>query len=129
MKNIYVGNLSFQTTTEELEAAFGAYGQVESVNIIRDRDTGQSRGFAFIEMAVDSEADTAINTLNGADLGGRPLKVTEARPREERAGGGGGGGGFNRGPRPGGGGGGGGRRPGGGGGRPGGGGGRREPRW
>ena len=89
MKNIYVGNLSFQTTNEDLEAAFGAYGQVGSVNIIKDRDTGRSRGFAFVEMAVDAEGDAAIAGLNGADLGGRALKVTEARPREERGSGGG----------------------------------------
>ena len=119
MSNIYVGNLSFTTTQQELESLFSEYGQVASVNIIRDRDTGQSRGFAFVEMAVDAEAERAIGALNGADLGGRALKVVEARPREDR----GGGRSFGGGGRP----------PGRGGqrsGRPGGGGGRgRGPRW
>lgn len=111
MKNIYVGNLSYQTTQQDLEAAFAAYGQVDTVNIIRDRDTGQSRGFAFVEMAVDADAENAIRGLNGAQLDGRSLKVVEAQPREARGGGGGGG-----------------RRQGGGGGG-GFGGRRREPRW
>ncbi|HVW86130.1 MAG TPA: RNA-binding protein [Bryobacteraceae bacterium] len=118
MKNIYVGNISFQTTEQDLDAAFSAYGQVERVQIVKDRDTGQSRGFAFVEMPNNSDADKAMAALNGADLGGRTLTVNEARPREPRAGGGGFGGGGNR--------------FGGGGGRPGGGGGgnrRREPRW
>ncbi len=117
MKNIYVGNLPFQTTEQDLDQAFSAYGQVERVQIVKDRETGQARGFAFVEMPVDAEADRAMAALNGADLGGRTLTVNEARPREPRAGGGGGGrGGF---------GGGGGGRPSGGGGRPP----RREPRW
>jgi RNA recognition motif-containing protein len=103
VKNIYVGNLSFQTTEQDLEAAFAAYGHVENVNIIRDRDTGQSRGFAFVEMGVDTDAEGAIRGLNGTELDGRSLKVVEARPREERSGspagrGPGGGGGRGRGP-------------------------------
>jgi RNA recognition motif-containing protein len=118
LKNIYVGNLPFQTTEQDLDQAFSAYGQVERVQIVKDRETGQARGFAFVEMPVDAEADRAMAALNGADLGGRTLTVNEARPREPRSGGGGGGGrgGF---------GGGGGGRPSGGGGRPP----RREPRW
>ena len=123
MKNIYVGNISFKTTEEDLNQAFSAYGQVERVQIVKDRETGQARGFAFVEMPVDSDADKAMAALNGADVGGRTLTVNEARPREPRSGGfGGGGGGGNR--FGGGGGGGGGGRGGGGGGRP-----RREPRW
>jgi RNA recognition motif-containing protein len=119
MTNIFVGNLSYQTTQEELEAAFAAYGNVERVSIVRDRDTGQPRGFAFVEMTNANEATSAINGLNGTQLNGRALNVNEARPREERGAGGGNrfGGGGNRG-------GGGGNRGGGGGfGR------RREPRW
>jgi RNA recognition motif-containing protein len=127
MTNIFVGNLSYQTTEEELQSAFSEYGAVDRVSVVRDRDTGQSRGFAFVEMANAAEANKAIDALNGMELRGRALKVNEARPREERsAGGGGGGRGF-------GGGGGGGRNRGGGGGGgygSGGGGGRqREPRW
>lgn len=123
MKNIYVGNISFKTTEEDLNQAFSAYGQVERVQIVKDRETGQARGFAFVEMPVDSDADKAMAALNGADVGGRTLTVNEARPREPRSGGfGGGGGGGNR--FGGGGGGGGGGRGSGGGGRP-----RREPRW
>ncbi len=128
MKNIYVGNISFQTTEQDIDAAFSAYGQVDRVQIVKDRDTGQSRGFAFVEMPNNSDADKAMAALNGADLGGRTLTVNEARPREPRTGGGGfgGGGGGNR---FGGGGGGGGGRPSGGGGGGGGGNRRREPRW
>jgi RNA recognition motif-containing protein len=123
LKNIYVGNISFQTTEQDLDAAFSAYGQVDRVQIVKDRDTGQARGFAFVEMPVNADADKAMAALNGAELGGRTLTVNEARPREPRSGGfGGGGGGGNR---FGGGGGGGGRPSGGGGGRPP----RREPRW
>jgi|SRR5665213_1374567 len=128
LKNIYVGNISFQTTEQDLDAAFSAYGQVDRVQIVKDRDTGQARGFAFVEMPVNGDADKAMAALNGAELGGRTLTVNEARPREPRAGGfGGGGGGGNRF-------GGGGGHGGGGGGRPSGGGGggrppRREPRW
>ena len=84
MKNIYVGNISFKTTEEDLNQAFAAYGQVERVQIVKDRETGQARGFAFVEMPVDSEADKAMAALNGADLGGRTLTVNEARPREPR---------------------------------------------
>lgn len=91
MTNIFVGNLSYQTTQDELYAAFSAYGAVERVNIITDRDTGQARGFAFVEMTEARDAETAINQLNGADLNGRALNVNEARPREAGAGGGGGG--------------------------------------
>jgi cold-inducible RNA-binding protein len=123
LKNIYVGNISFQTTEQDLDAAFSAYGQVDRVQIVKDRESGQSRGFAFVEMSNNSDADKAMAALNGAELSGRTLTVNEARPREPRAGGGGyGGGGGNRF-----GGGGGGGRPGGGSG--GGGNRRREPRW
>ena len=133
MKNIYVGNISFQTTEQDLDAAFSAYGQVERVQIVKDRETGQARGFAFVEMPDNGDADKAMAALNGAELGGRALTVNEARPREPRTGGGGGGFGGNR--SGGGGGGGYAGGGGGGGGRPGGGGGgggrppRREPRW
>ncbi len=127
MKNIYVGNISFQTSEQDLDAAFSAYGQVDRVQIVKDRDTGQSRGFAFVEMANNAEADKAMAALNGADMGGRTLTVNEARPREPRPGGGGGGFGGGGGNRFGGGGGGG--RPGGGGSGGGGGNRRREPRW
>src|SRR5215218_3291957 len=130
-KKLYVGNLSFQTTSQDLQDLFGQVGTVESAQIIEDRDTGQSKGFAFVEMSSDSEAASAIDQFNGKEVGGRMLKVNEARPRENRSGGGGGGGrgvGGNRG-----GGGYGGNRGGGGGGgnRGGGGGGSRrgEPRW
>jgi cold-inducible RNA-binding protein len=118
MTNIFVGNLSFQTTQDDLYAAFATYGAVERVNIITDRDTGQSRGFAFVEMTDAGQATAAINGLNGAELNGRALNVNEARPREGGGGGGsrGEGGGFG-GNRSGGGGGGyGGNRSGGGGG-------------
>ena len=123
MTNIFVGNLSYQTTQEELYAAFAQYGAVERVNIVTDRDTGQPRGFAFVEMTDAREAETAIQQLNGAELNGRALNVNEARPKPARTGfGGGGGGGERRGP-----GGGGGGRGGRGGG--GGGGGRGGQRW
>ncbi len=96
MTNIFVGNLSYQTTEAELEAAFGAFGAVERVSVVRDRDTGQPRGFAFVEMTNSSEAANAINGRNGRELNGRALNVNEARPREQRSGGGGrgNGGGF-----------------------------------
>ena len=116
-KNIYVGNLDYNVTEDELRGAFAAYGQVDNVTIMRDRDTGQPRGFGFVEMANDEEAEKAIAGTNGTQLGNRSLNVNEARPKTER----GGGGGFNRG----GGGGGGFGRGGGGGGRPGGGSGKR----
>jgi cold-inducible RNA-binding protein len=95
MTNIFVGNLSYQTTQDDLYAAFAAYGNVERVNIITDRDTGQARGFAFVEMTESREAENAINGLNGAELNGRALNVNEARPKPQ--GGGGGGFGGNRG--------------------------------
>jgi RNA recognition motif-containing protein len=93
--NIFVGNLSYQTTQEELHSAFATYGGVERVNIVTDRDTGQPRGFAFVEMTEAQEAQTAITQLNGAELHGRALNVNEARPKP--AGGGGGGFGARRG--------------------------------
>ncbi len=106
--NIFVGNLSFQTTQDELHAAFAQYGNVDRVNIVTDRDTGQPRGFAFVEMSDQREAETAIDQLNGAEMNGRALNVNEARPKP--AGGGFGGGGGRGGPRGGGFGGGGGGR-------------------
>jgi RNA recognition motif-containing protein len=128
---LYVGNLAFQTTSEELQSLFAQAGTVESASVVEDRMTGRSRGFAFVEMATKEEAASAIQQFNGKEVGGRALKVNEAMPRENRGGGGGRGGfGGNRG----GGGGYGGNRNGGGGGRGGGGGnygggGSREPRW
>ncbi len=92
MKNIFVGNLSFSSTEDSVRGLFEAYGTVERVSIITDRETGRSRGFAFVEMPNDEESERAINALNGADFGGRKLNVNEARPREERPFGGGGGG-------------------------------------
>jgi len=86
VKNIYVGNLNFRTTEEEVRALFEAYGQVDRVNVVRDRDTGQPRGFAFVEMANDEEAEKAIAEINGKAIGGRTLNVNEARPKTERAG-------------------------------------------
>ncbi len=80
--NIYVGNLSFQMTEAELSTLFGQFGAVVSAKIIRDRETGRSRGFGFVEMADKDAGDTAIKELNGADNGGRTLKVNEAKPRE-----------------------------------------------
>jgi RNA recognition motif-containing protein len=91
--NIYAGNLSFDTTEEQLRQAFEGYGQVSAVNIIKDKFTGESRGFAFVEMSNSSEATAAISGLNGRDLNGRSLNVNEARPRAERGSGGSGGGG------------------------------------
>ena len=79
--NIYVGNLPFSTTGADLEEAFGQYGQVDSAAVISDRETGRSRGFGFVEMGNDEEARRAIEELDGADLGGRDLRVNEARPR------------------------------------------------
>ncbi len=109
MKRLYVGNLNFSTTEDEIRAAFEAHGEIESVHLVLDRDTGRSRGFAFVEMVDADQAEQAIAALNGSNLGGRDLVVNEARPRPERGGGGYGGGG---------------------GGREGGGGrGRRQPRW
>jgi len=84
--NIFVGNLAFTTTDQELRALFEAYGTVETVRIMTDRDTGRPRGFGFVEMPNGTEAQAAIAGLNGTSLGGRPLSVNEARPREERGG-------------------------------------------
>jgi RNA recognition motif-containing protein len=132
-KKLYVGNLAFQTTSQDLQQLFAQAGTVESASVIEDRDTGQSKGFAFVEMSSDEEAAAAIDQFNGKELAGRMLKVNEARPRESRPGGGGrgfggggnrgGGGGYGGGGKRGGGGGFGGNRGGGGGGR------RSEPRW
>ncbi len=90
MPNIFVGNLSYQTTQDDLHAAFAAYGVVERVNMITDRDTGQPRGFAFVEMAEQNGAQTAISQLNGAELHGRTMNVNEARPKPTGGGSGGG---------------------------------------
>ena len=90
--NIFVGNLSFQTTQDELHAAFAQYGNVERVNIVTDRDTGQPRGFAFVEMTEQRDAETAISQLNGSEINGRALNVNEARPKPSGGGGFGGGG-------------------------------------
>ena len=95
-KKIYVGNLSFSVTSAELEQMFAAYGTVASATVITDRSTGQSKGFGFVEMSSSTEAQAAIDALNGKDMGGRALTVNEARPRPE---GGGGGGGARRGGR------------------------------
>src|SRR6476620_1641538 len=92
-KQLYVGNLSYSVDSSELEQLFGAHGQVLSTQVINDRDTGRSKGFGFVEMANDQEADAAIAALNGQQHNGRALTVNEARPREDRGGGGGGGGG------------------------------------
>ena len=106
--NIYVGNLPYQITEEELKTAFEEYGEVTSVKIVIDRETGRSKGFAFVEMSDDTKGGSAIEELDGAELLGRTLRVNEARPRPQRNGGGGGGrggnrggggGGYNRGPR------------------------------
>lgn len=93
--NIYVGNLSYQTTDGDLRTAFKAHGEVSSVAIITDKETGRSKGFGFVEMANDAEARAAIKGMDGAELQGRQIKVNEARPRTERPAGGGGGG-FRR---------------------------------
>jgi cold-inducible RNA-binding protein len=92
MKNIFVGNLSFGATEEDVRAMFEAYGTVDRVSIVTDRDTGRARGFGFVEMGVNAEADQAISALNGRELDGRALNINEARPKE--SGGGGGGGGY-----------------------------------
>jgi len=118
VKNIFVGNLDFKATEEAVRALFERYGAVNSARIMTDRETGRSRGFAFVEMENENEANQAISALNGFNMDGRALNVNEARPKPDRGFGGGGGGGRPSG-------GGGGRRPGGGGG----GAGRREPRW
>jgi RNA recognition motif-containing protein len=84
--NIYVGNLSYGMSEDELRDAFGAFGQVSSVKILMDRETGRSRGFGFVEMPNQSEAETAIAQLNGKDVGGRALRINEARPKEQQRG-------------------------------------------
>ncbi len=94
--NLYVGNLSFQTGEDELRTLFGTYGEVTSVKIITDRETGRSKGFAFVEMANDDEARTAIQELNNKEVRSRNIKVNEARQRNERGGGGGGGGNWRQ---------------------------------
>jgi cold-inducible RNA-binding protein len=91
---LYVGNLSFRTTSDDLREAFASVGAVESATVIEDRDTGRSRGFGFVEMATPEEAAAAIEQFNGKDLGGRNLTVNEAKPRTERGAGGGGRGGY-----------------------------------
>ncbi|MGI8493850.1 MAG: RNA recognition motif domain-containing protein [Pyrinomonadaceae bacterium] len=113
---LYVGNLSFNTSTQDLEQMFAEFGSVQSTNIIEDRETGRSRGFAFVEMSSKEEGQSAITGLNGKEVDGRALTVNEAKPREERSGGGGGGNRGGGGGRGGYGGGGGGNRGGGGGG-------------
>ncbi len=112
MKNIFVGNLNYEATEDEIRKLFEQFGTVDRVSLITDRETGRPRGFGFCEMPNDSEGDAAIEQLNGVNLGGRALNINEARPRGEGGGGGrgGGGGGY-------------------GGGGGGGGGNRREPRW
>jgi len=118
---LYVGNLAFETSDTDLQALFAKAGTVESVSLIEDRETGRSRGFGFVEMSTKEEGEAAISQFNGTELGGRTLKVNEAKPRENRNGGGGRGGfGGNRGGF------GGNRNGGGGGGNYGG---NREPRW
>jgi len=124
---LYIGNLAFQTTSQELQELFAQAGTVESASVVEDRMTGRSRGFAFVEMSTKEEATAAIDQFNGKEVGGRALKVNEAKPRENRGGGGGGrgfgGGGGGRGGY------GGNRGGGGGGGRGSNYGGSREPRW
>ena len=96
---LYVGNLSFNSTEDSVRQAFSAFGEVTSVHMVTDRDSGQPRGFGFVEMAGSSEGQAAIDGLNGTELDGRSLNVNEARPRPERDFGGGGGGGRKRSPR------------------------------
>ncbi len=107
-KKLYVGNLTYDTSDSDLQRMFEEFGTVSSAQVISDRETGRSKGFGFVEMGSDQEAQAAINALNGKDVGGRALTVNEARPREDRGGGGGGRGGYGGGGRSGGGGGGGG---------------------
>jgi RNA recognition motif-containing protein len=132
---LYVGNLAFQTSSEDLQQLFAQAGTVESASVVEDRETGRSRGFGFVEMSSKEEGEAAIAQFNGKEVNGRNLTVNEAKPRENRGGGGGGGrGGFGGGRGGGYGGGGGNRSGGGGGGRGGGyggggGGGDRTPRW
>jgi len=98
MKNIYVGNLSYDATEDSVRSLFEAYGAVDRVSIVTDRDTGQPRGFAFVEMTDDDAATKAMEALNGTKMGGRNLNINEARPKESRprGGGGGGRGGYGR---------------------------------
>lgn len=95
MKNIFVGNLSYGVSEESIRTLFETYGTVGRVNVVTDRDTGQPRGFGFVEMSNDAEGEKAIAGINGTDLGGRTLNVNEARPKADRSSGGGGGG-FRR---------------------------------
>jgi len=90
--NIYVGNIAFDASEDEVRGLFASYGEVTNVNLLKDKFTGQPRGFGFVDMALDAEAQKAIHELNGRELRGRKLTVNQARPREERAPGGGGGG-------------------------------------
>jgi RNA recognition motif-containing protein len=94
---LYVGNLSFQTSSEDLQQLFSQAGTVESASVVEDRETGRSRGFGFVEMATKEEGEAAIQQFNGKEVNGRNLNVNEARPREDRGGRGGGGGGGGRG--------------------------------
>ncbi len=90
MKNIFVGNLSFGSTEQDVRSMFEQFGSIERVSIVTDRETGKARGFGFVEMSNDDEAERAIAALNGANLDGRAINVNEARPKEDRGGGGGG---------------------------------------
>lgn len=98
-KKLYVGNLSFSVDSDQLAGVFAEFGNVESANVITDRETGRSKGFAFVEMSADSEAQAAIEKLNGMEFSGRAMNVSEAKPQEKRPGGGGGRGGFGGGGR------------------------------
>jgi len=96
-KKLYCGNLGYGVTSSDLEQLFAQFGQVQSAEVINDRDTGRSKGFGFVEMSTEAEAQAAISGINGTEHDGRTLTVNEARPREDRRGGGGGGGGGGRG--------------------------------
>lgn len=96
-RKLYVGNLSYDVTSSSLEQMFSQFGTVQSAQVIQDRDTGRSKGFGFVEMGSDQEAQSAIDGMNGQEFNGRTLTVNEARPREDRGGGGGGGGRGGRG--------------------------------
>jgi RNA recognition motif-containing protein len=97
--NIYVGNLSFEVTDDDLRQLFSAYGEVESASVVKDRFSGESRGFGFVEMPAKKDADAAIAALNGTEQKGRTITVNEAKPKAPKSGGGGGGGGGGRGGR------------------------------
>jgi RNA recognition motif-containing protein len=97
--NIYVGNLSFEVTDDDLRQLFSAYGEVETASVVKDRFSGESRGFGFVEMPARKDADAAIAALNGTDVKGRTITVNEAKPKAPKSGGGGGGGGGGRGGR------------------------------